>query len=549
MTSTHSLTRQAATSAQTRTQTLVHHFRRPHERPFTAAERKRVTILFGGLTDRHNRLVEGCFERLGYRCRALPTPDLRALELGREYGSRGQCNPAHFNVGNLIKHLLGLREGGLPTERIIDEYVYLTAGACGPCRFGMYEAEYRLALANAGFQGFRVLLFQQKGGLSQGDLYAGLRLDADFFLSLVKSLMLGDLLNDLGHRIRPYEVVRGATDRALGECTEILYKSVREQPLWSLARKWPYHPKEPLRGAKRIEIPSKVLHQAISRHHLKALGACRRILARVEVDRTRVAPVVTVTGEFWAQLTEGDGNYRMLQFLESEGAEVRTEPIVSWLRYLCWQVRQGHRDRFGLRGHRNPFRYLARVLRLSAAEWLLAQQYERFRRHLGGTGQPLANHAELARLAHPYYHSRLQGGEGHLEVAHSIHHTRAKLCHMVLSLKPFGCMPSTQSDGVMAAVTAQVPKLDFLSLETSGEDQVGAHSRAQMALAEAKRMARDEVRRALDVSGLSIATVRAFVATHPEARSALYRSPRDPRFAATSASFVNHVASLMEKSC
>ena len=57
-------------------------------------------------------------------------------------------------------------------QEIIDSYVFLTAGACGPCRFGMYEAEYRLALRNAGFDGFRVLLFQQSGGLNQADAEA-----------------------------------------------------------------------------------------------------------------------------------------------------------------------------------------------------------------------------------------------------------------------------------------------------------------------------------------------------------------------------------------
>ncbi len=39
----------------------------------------------------------------------------------------------------------------------------------------MYEAEYRLALRNAGFDGFRVILFQQSGGLNQSDAEAGLR--------------------------------------------------------------------------------------------------------------------------------------------------------------------------------------------------------------------------------------------------------------------------------------------------------------------------------------------------------------------------------------
>ena len=72
-------------------------------------------------------------------------------------------------------------------EDLINNYIFLTAGACGPCRFGMYEAEYRLALRNSGFDGFRVMLFQQSGGLNQSDAEAGLAMNLDFFLNLLNA--------------------------------------------------------------------------------------------------------------------------------------------------------------------------------------------------------------------------------------------------------------------------------------------------------------------------------------------------------------------------
>ncbi|MCA9661959.1 MAG: 2-hydroxyglutaryl-CoA dehydratase, partial [Myxococcales bacterium] len=88
----------------------------------------------------------------------------------------------YFTVGNLVQYLQHLRDDrGMSVDEIIDSHIFLTAGACGPCRFGMYEAEYRLALRNAGFDGFRVMLFQQKGGLSQSEVEAGLKMDLDFF--------------------------------------------------------------------------------------------------------------------------------------------------------------------------------------------------------------------------------------------------------------------------------------------------------------------------------------------------------------------------------
>ena len=95
-------------------------------------------------------------------------PDIESLQFGKEFGNRGQCNPTYFTVGNLVKHLVeaARREGHARRRHHRDARVP-HGGACGPCRFGTYVTEYRKALRDAGFDGFRVLLFQQPGGLQQ----------------------------------------------------------------------------------------------------------------------------------------------------------------------------------------------------------------------------------------------------------------------------------------------------------------------------------------------------------------------------------------------
>src|SRR5256886_15876702 len=107
------------------------------------------------------------------------------------------------------------REKGLSAEEVVKQNVFLTAGACGPCRFGMYVTEYRKALRDAGFDGFRVMLFQQQGGLSQATgEEVGLEMNPPFFIAIIKAVVCGDVLNALGYRIRPYEVEPGATNVA-----------------------------------------------------------------------------------------------------------------------------------------------------------------------------------------------------------------------------------------------------------------------------------------------------------------------------------------------
>src|SRR5213594_3670366 len=69
------------------------HFHRPVERAFTAEERDKVTILFGGLTWKHEALIKAVFLGNGYKFEMVPVPNVAAFQLGKEYGNNGQCNP------------------------------------------------------------------------------------------------------------------------------------------------------------------------------------------------------------------------------------------------------------------------------------------------------------------------------------------------------------------------------------------------------------------------------------------------------------------------
>ncbi len=173
------------------------HYRRPVERPFLAHERDRTTILFGGLTWKHECLIRSVLEGCGYKTEGLPTPDLECYQLGREFCNTGQCNPVYFTVGNLLRFLQKLRAEGQTREEIVNSYVFFTAGSCGPCRFGAYESEYRLALERAGFHGFRVLTFQQDHGLQAETGEPGLKFTVDFGMGMLNALVLADMVSDI----------------------------------------------------------------------------------------------------------------------------------------------------------------------------------------------------------------------------------------------------------------------------------------------------------------------------------------------------------------
>lgn len=464
---------------------------------FARHERDKVTLLFGGgMTFAHEYLIEGAIRSQGYNVMALDPPDYEALRVGKEFGNRAQCNPTYFTVGNLVKFLIHLRDQkGMSAEDIVASYVLVTVGSCGPCRLGMYVTEYRKALRDAGFDGFRVMFFQQTGGLSQvAEEEMGLDMNHAFFLGILKSIVAGDVLNGVGYRLRPYEVEPGATDRAMEAAKQICYDTL-------------------LRGGSI----------------LVALWKARQEFAKVELDRTRTKPKVSIIGEFWAMTTEGDGNYQLQRFLETEGAECNVQFVTAWLLYTIWEVRHDTASRAELRsadGGRygladlleedGEFGVFKRQAALWAADLALRGTFQVFGKLVGFTDYHLPDMDELAEIAHEHYDNGLRGGEGHMEVGKLILNVVNQKSTMTVSVKPFGCMPSSGvSDGVQSLITERYPEAIFCAVETSGDGAVNFQSRVQLYLFKAREAAEQEMAAALEQWDLSIEEVREYLAAHP----------------------------------
>lgn len=473
-------------------------------RQFTKDQREHTTILVSGLTMAHDLFIQAALRGIGYKVLAMDVPDNDALQYGREYGNRGQCNPTYFTVGNLVKYLDGLRARGMSKDDIVKNHVFITAGACGPCRFGTYVTEYRKALRDSGFDGFRVLLFQQTGGLKQATGEGvGLEMNPTFFWGVVRAIMIGDALNALGYRIRPYEVEAGATDRAVEQSKKIISDAFENNT--SLA---------------------------------VALFKVRRTMGKVKVDRTKAKPRVGIIGEFWAMTTEGDGNYGLQRFLEAEGAEPEIQLVTAWLLYMIWQGRYDTAQRANLRGYDEAKQaggskfslkgvdVRKRMASLWAGEQVLRGLFQTFAHAMGLYDYHLPDMNEIAEISHAFYDNNLRGGEGHMEVGKLIQNVAYSKVNMTLSVKPFGCMPSSSvSDGVQSFITELYPQGIFLPIETNGDGAVNVYSRVQMQLFKAKQLAQKEVDKALADVGMSIEEVRAYLKKHPSLMHAFHRAP------------------------
>ena len=419
----------------------------------------------------------------------------------------------------------------------------------------MYLPEYQLALRNSGFEGFRVLAFRQTVSGVSGSA-SGLPMSTEFGLGVFKAFMLADLLNDYACQVRPYEVRIGETNRVVEECASEIAGHLRgfhapeyREVAAPVLRRWLEHRKW-LRGVANAAYKIKRHLHGVEFAALTSL--CRERLGQVEMDRTRVRPIVKIVGEFWAATTEGDGNYRMFEFLEREGAQVRPESMGSWVMYLLHHARGRVVDRHaaevtsGFARVRPAARFLLTLCAYDFGRWFYTRSYGRVARALGGFGHHLVSHARLSELASEFYHPLARGGEGYQEVGKTIHYGCGGQAHLIASLKPFGCLPSMQSDGVQVSVLDRFPELMFVAIETSGDGEAQAESRMQMALADARERARVEFEAALTLNGVSLSEVRAYAAMHPHLRRPTW-SPPENGGGSVAARFVSHVAELIRR--
>jgi len=485
-------------------------------RPFTRAERDSVTVLFGGLHWRLERLLQAVLENSGYRARILPVATKEDLLTGREVADIGQCCPTSFTTGNLV-NFLRKESASIGAEEVNKRYVYLTAGSCGACRFGQYHQSYELALRNTGLEAFRMFLLAQDQMDQKAVMGDGLDFNLPITFGCLWAIFCADLVQDLEYQVRPYEVEAGRTDTVVRESMDYLFEVFKKRPHKESWRAVSWHLTTP--------------------YFARALREVHRKFTAIEVDRLRVKPTVKITGEFYLQTVEGDPNYNIHRWLEAEGAEVYPAAVTVWMDYLLRLGLQRFEDYSGIeRGAR---------LKLGAgraAQAIYRWTFDRLRGALGDLPHEMPHQLELRKLAAPYFHSRLDGGEGDMLVGKALWAHQKKKAHMICELSPYSCMPNTMSIGAMAGVVGKYPDLLYAPLEIKGDAEVHALSRCQMILTEAKKRAQREFDAVLEATRLTVDEVRGYVEAHPATRRATYRVPHHGVAAGTAANLVLHVA-------
>ena len=353
-----------------------------------------TTLWIPAMHEVGSALVAASLRRNGILAQPLPPETDEAFVRGRSSTRGGECLPCPATLGSFLDTVKKAGGGS-------GDHALLMPTASGPCRFGQYCTQNRLALDDEGWDPIRIVSWTSSNN------YAGLEPKARRYMWT--GLLLGDLLFKLRCRVLPYE-------RNEGE-TEALYERWRDILVGAMER------------GDKLEPVVKAAHDAFD--------AVPRHSGR--------KPLVGIVGEIYVRSNRFT-NQDVVRSIEAAGGEAWLAPISEWILYI------GHLDMNGLGNTAKGFRakisawarnnFLARDERkwLALASPLLDERHE----------PSVIDTVEAGRRWVPEEFV----GETILTIGRSIEFMKNG-ADLVVNAAPFGCMPGALTSGVLQAVEAE----------------------------------------------------------------------------------------------
>jgi predicted nucleotide-binding protein (sugar kinase/HSP70/actin superfamily) len=393
------------------------------------------TLLIPEMNRIGSHLLAGTFKSYGVNAMTMET--YKGIELGKEFTSGKECYPCQVTLGDILLFMKKEKER-LGNSFDPERYVYFMPEAGGPCRFGMYNKYQRIVLDS-----FPELKNLKIGSLTTDNSYSleGMIEKGEtrnFRKIAYFSVIIGDILDRLLWRIRPYEREPGSTDTFI------------EKAITTMCHAFETH------GAGRAFD--------------KILDELERIIEEGKsiIDPTiPPKPRIGMVGEIYLR-THTPSNQNVIRLLEQYGAEVVNASIAEWINFTTYENKRN--ALLGLRLNLKQFRlkkainYLKEMLShavdLRYQEYRQSQAYRRAASLIDLPGDHRVAHLETV-LKEKDLFSFDVGTEACLSIAGIMEYIREGY-NGVVNVYPFTCMPSTITSAVIKPMVtrANVPYLD-----------------------------------------------------------------------------------------
>ena len=153
-------------------------------------------------------MLVAVFRSAGYRAEAMPTKTPESESYARKYLITNNCLPMHILFGDVFAWVYSKHMEGLDPNKDLAVFVPM---AGGPCRLGQYHIIVKQFLDESGFNG--VMIVNPAAYLDWENLPVSVKERGIIRKNLAKASIASDILMNAQLSLRPYEVVKGSTDK------------------------------------------------------------------------------------------------------------------------------------------------------------------------------------------------------------------------------------------------------------------------------------------------------------------------------------------------
>jgi predicted CoA-substrate-specific enzyme activase len=368
------------------------------------------TVYFPPMTD-HAHALAAAYRACGVKAEVLPESDEETVRIGREHSSGRECYPLALTTGDMIK---ATRRPGFDP----DKSAFFMPSGKGPCRFGQYNRYHRQVLDQLGLEKVEILSPMQDESL-HNDVRS---LDRNFVLMSWRGVFAVDMLQKALWETRPYEKLKGQTDRVYQAALERLTLAIE----------------------KREDL-------------VPVLSAAYEDFMAVGTS-ARTRPVIGIVGEIYIR-SNRFSNENVVRQIEKLGGEAWVAPISEWLLYVNATAKVSARMNGSWKALFKAY-VTAHVQHKDEQRFLAG-----FNGNLRSLHEPSIE--QTLRAARPYIHHSFEG-EAVLSVGKAIDYINRGVSGIV-NVMPFTCMPGTIATAVLKRVREDHNNIPLLNIAYEGQ--------------------------------------------------------------------------------
>ncbi len=348
----------------------------------------------------HDALIK-VFTKVGIRAHGLPPADEEVLKLGRGNSTCKECLPLQVTVGSMLKYLRDDRPEGEVTA-------YFMPSANGPCRFGQYNVFSRRLIERHRIPNAAVLTLNAANG------YMGL--GDTFTLPAWRAIIAGDVMYEIWSAL-----LAGAQDR--DSAMKIFFTE------WNAI--------------------VDVIHLSW-RKIRKQMQASVKVISKIPLKMPyEEMPKVSLIGEIFVR-NDPISLQKLVEKLAERGFVVRTSQTSEWIKYVDWLIK----NRVEGEDPDTPFwiRYYVKKYFDHKIRGIFADSGLYFHEVL--------DVGDLVKAGEKFISPRLTG-EAILTVGAALHEILHPSCG-IISIGPFGCMPTRVAESILSENFTAAAKLEQL---------------------------------------------------------------------------------------